>query len=124
MIVEYIWLDINNDLRSKTRVLPSQKIENAIELPIWNYDGSSTGQATGENSEIILKPQVAFPDPFKRGDCLMVLCDTHYYNENNEIVPHASNTRHNAVKILKKHPGLKPMFGLEQEFFLMKDKYL
>ena len=26
-------------------------------LPEWNYDGSSTGQAFGDNSEIVLKPR-------------------------------------------------------------------
>ena len=27
---------------------------NVNQLPVWNYDGSSTGQATGKNSEVLL----------------------------------------------------------------------
>jgi glutamine synthetase len=29
-------------------------ITDASQLPKWNYDGSSTGQAPGEDSEVIL----------------------------------------------------------------------
>jgi hypothetical protein len=29
-------------------------VEDPSELPKWNYDGSSTGQAPGEDSEVIL----------------------------------------------------------------------
>ena len=32
----------------------SQPVEHPSELPKWNYDGSSTGQAPGEDSEVIL----------------------------------------------------------------------
>lgn len=44
---EYVWIGGSGaDLRSKTKTL--DKIPKAPEdLPIWNYDGSSTGQAPG-----------------------------------------------------------------------------
>lgn len=32
----------------------SKPVKHASELPKWNYDGSSTGQAPGEDSEVIL----------------------------------------------------------------------
>jgi hypothetical protein len=32
----------------------SKPVEHPSELPKWNYDGSSTGQAPGEDSEVIL----------------------------------------------------------------------
>ena len=35
------------------------------ELPMWNFDGSSTGQAPGDNSDVYLKPVAVFPDPFR-----------------------------------------------------------
>ena len=67
IIAEYIWLDNESELRSKTRVLYNTHIDfnnvssfNVSTLPIWNYDGSSTYQATTENSEIILKPCAMF----------------------------------------------------------------
>lgn len=44
---EYVWIGgSGSDLRSKTRCL--DKIPKSPEdLPVWNYDGSSTGQAPG-----------------------------------------------------------------------------
>ncbi|KAH1098061.1 hypothetical protein J1N35_014982 [Gossypium stocksii] len=40
-------------------------------LPKWNYDCSSTGQAPGEDSEVILYPQAIFKDPFRRGNNIL-----------------------------------------------------
>lgn len=37
-------------------------------MPIWNFDGSSTGQAPGENSDVYLRPCAVYPDPFRRGN--------------------------------------------------------
>ena len=33
------------------------------ELPLWGFDGSSTRQAEGSNSDCMLKPVAVFPDP-------------------------------------------------------------
>jgi len=52
--VEYIWLGGKDEFRSKTRIL--ENIEELKDVPIWNFDGSSTLQASGEDSEIIIKP--------------------------------------------------------------------
>lgn len=44
---EYVWLGGSmSDLRSKTKTL-SKKVKSVDDLPDWNYDGSSTGQAPG-----------------------------------------------------------------------------
>lgn len=45
---EYVWIGgSGSDLRSKTKTL--EKLPKSIEdLPKWNYDGSSTGQAPGK----------------------------------------------------------------------------
>lgn len=55
VLAEYVWLGGSGiDYRSKTRVL--EGVPASIDdLPIWNYDGSSTGQAPGHNSEVLLK---------------------------------------------------------------------
>ncbi len=123
MLVEYVWVDAFGNPRSKTRVIyekTPEKMED-LNLPYWNYDGSSTGQAGTKSSECILKPQSVFPDPFRGGDCLMVLCDVY----NPDMTPHSTNTRHEAVQRFGLWPNCEPMFGLEQEFFLMKkDKVL
>ena len=44
---------------------------NTTDLKVWNYDGSSTGQADGHNSEVLLKPRAIFNDPFR---ALPLLC--------------------------------------------------
>ena len=115
MIVEYIWLDGDNNPRSKTKVVTNK--EELQNLPIWNYDGSSTGQANGNDSEVLIKPQVRYPDPFRGSYHIMVLCDTY----NPDMTPHKTNTRYSAVKQFLQKPELEPMFGIEQEFFLEKN---
>merc|ERR1712079_602785 len=51
------------------------------ELPIWNYDGSSTYQAEGSNSDTYLHPVKMYPDPFRGGDNILVMCETYKYNK-------------------------------------------
>ncbi|GMJ05034.1 hypothetical protein HRI_004172600 [Hibiscus trionum] len=54
IIAEYVWIGGSGiDMRSKSRTL-SKPVEHPSELPKWNYDGSSTGQAPGDDSEVIL----------------------------------------------------------------------
>jgi len=64
-IAEYVWIGGTGfDLRSKTMCIP--KACNKIEdFPLWNFDGSSTCQATTESSEIVLQPVFFCPDPFR-----------------------------------------------------------
>lgn len=47
------------------------------DLPNWNYDGSSTGQAPGHDSEVYMVPRSIFKDPFRGGDNILVMCDTY-----------------------------------------------
>jgi glutamine synthetase len=109
-IVEYIWLDSQNKTRSKTRVLrPNSKLPFGItDVPDWNYDGSSTGQAGSDgDTEIILKPCMLYKNPFHRtGQHWLVLCDV-------------QNIRKKAVEIFDQLPEEEPWFGLEQEYFIL-----
>ncbi|KAG0169267.1 glutamate--ammonia ligase [Apophysomyces sp. BC1034] len=112
--VEYIWIDGFNQLRSKTRTV-SNVPHSASELPEWNFDGSSTGQAKNHNSDIILRPVAIYADPFRGGDNKLVLCET--YNHNN--TPHATNFRKSCKKTMDTYADSEPWFGIEQEYMLM-----
>merc|ERR1712130_477824 len=77
----YIWIDGTGEgLRSKTKTL--EEYPNSVaDLPIWNYDGSSCYQAEGSNSDTYLHPVKFYPDPFRGGKNIMVMCETYKYNK-------------------------------------------
>jgi glutamine synthetase len=108
---EYIWIDFNGKTRSKTMVRDSSMNSDSLEyLPIWNYDGSSTSQSTGKNTEINLYPIKITPDPF-RTNSFLVLCD----------INREKSTRINAATIFDKYNSFDIWFGLEQEYFILRD---
>ena len=120
IVYEYIWLGGNNELRSKTRVINHKTIEYDYYgqcLPsYWNYDGSSTGQASGKDSEVVLVPQRKIKCPFRKGEYnFLVLCDT--YKPNDE--PLKNNHRVWANQVFDQCLDEEPWFGIEQEYFLM-----
>ena len=61
IIAEYVWIDGTGNLRSKGRTL-KKRITSIDQLPEWNFDGSSTNQAPGHDSDIYLKPVAYYPD--------------------------------------------------------------
>lgn len=118
LIAEYVWIDADKGLRSKARVFHDRKVVNTpAELPDWNFDGSSTGQAPGDDSEVIIKPQAIFPDPFRKNGHIIVLCDC--YTPDGTPIP--TNTRHGANEYFNAALEEEPWFGIEQEYTLFKD---
>ena len=90
---EYIWLDGTKPtsiIRSKTRVVEI-KDNNATlnDFPEWGCDGSSTNQATGDNSDCVLKPVSFVNDPIRKNGNFLVMCEV--FNKNG--TPHETNTR-------------------------------
>ena len=121
-IAEYIWTDINDNFRSKSKTIIIQNIDNFdienIKLyEDWSYDGSSTGEASGNFSEILLKPVSVFLDPFRGDSNVLVLCDT-YDPKTNE--PMKTCHRPLAKALFDKNTEMNPWYGLEQEFFIMQ----
>ena len=111
---EYIWIDADGKTRSKTRTLPATR--NTVgTIPKWNFDGSSTNQAPGEDSEVIVEARAVFRDPFRpnQGN-ILVLCDT----QTPGGAPLPTNTRVEAAETFSKHKDQVPWFGMEQEYTL------
>ena len=124
-VLEYIWLGGNYELRSKIKVHESSKsflcMNDLKNVPAWNYDGSSTSQTTGENSEINLLPVSVFKNPLFESragiESLLVLCETRDVNGQ----PLPTNNRFKANEIFEKCKEDEPWFGLEQEYFILTD---
>jgi glutamine synthetase len=116
-IAEYVWIDALGELRSKSKVVAGKSSVTLEDLPSWNYDGSSTGQAPGEDSEVIIVPRAVFKDPFRGGNHVLVMTDT--YTPQGVAIP--TNTRAPAAAIFETKPEEEPWFGIEQEYTLFKD---
>jgi len=115
----YIWIGgSGEDIRSKTRTLPS-RVTSIKDIPGWNYDGSSTDQAPGNDSEVHLQPVRYWPDPFRRGDNVLVLCECWHPLS---MKPIPSNTRVGARIIFEDEKVAieKPWYGIEQEYTLFE----
>ncbi len=120
---EYLWLDggKTQKLRSKTRILTiSSSDENwnlsLKDIPLWNFDGSSTSQATTEVSDLVLRPVFACVDS-NRENGVLVLCDVLGL----DMIPHETNHRAKLVDEMIKHHATEPVIGFEQEYFMTKD---
>lgn len=115
---EYVWIGgSGEDLRCKTRTL-SGKPKEPKDFPTWNFDGSSTGQAPGNDSEVYLRPVRVFRDPFRRGDNVIVLSECVLPDGKDTPIP--TNTRRAANEKFNKKLELEPWFGIEQEYTLIK----
>ncbi len=127
-IIEYIWIDGDNGLRSKIRCTNTINMD---ELE-WNYDGSSTNQASTSHSEVILKPVKILMNVYENlrfrkdygieninniGVHFLLLC--HCVDNNNLAV---KNNNYLYAKEIFDNPKVKnsiPWFGLEQEYFIV-----
>ena len=110
-IVEYIWIDGTQPtakLRSKAKVLPAD----VFDPPIWGFDGSSTNQAPGEKSDVVLRPVLVTPDPVRGGNNKLALCETLTI----DMEPHPTNTRAACAAAAEKYGSHDTWFGLEQEY--------
>lgn len=123
VVAEYVWIDGSGiTLRSKCKTL-DHKVEKLEDLPEWNYDGSSTYQATTENSEVILKPVAYFRDPFRQGDNVIVLAEGYVWSDGKftSLIPNNTNFRHFAKKVFDapEVAAEEPWYGIEQEYTLL-----
>ena len=105
---EYIWLDgyqPEPSLRSKVKVTEG-------EAPEWSFDGSSTQQAEGGNSDCLLLPVQIYDNP--TADGALVMCQV----QTGEHETHPSNERAAAAEVVTD----EWWFGFEQEYFFTDHK--
>ncbi|KAI9564649.1 hypothetical protein GHT06_008390 [Daphnia sinensis] len=115
VMATYVWIDGTGEyVRAKTRTIDFIP-KTPSELPIWNYDGSSTYQAEGSNSDVYLYPVAIYRDPFCLGNNRLVLCDTYKYNKK----PTESNHRNSCLEAMTAAAEYEPWFGIEQEYTLL-----
>ena len=113
---EYIWLDGTEptaQLRSKTKIIP----DGVTTPPIWGFDGSSTNQATGDQSDCVLQPVFWCPDPLRGGEHILVMAEV---LDAKSLKPHATNTRAACAKTAKKYAKHEMIFGIEQEYTMLR----
>ena len=87
------------------------------DLPIWGFDGSSTNQAPGKNSDCVLKPVFSCPDPVRGGSDVLVMCEVLL----TDMTPHPTNTRAQLCPVAEKFANQAPLFGIEQEYTFFED---
>ena len=115
---EYIWLDGSKPtqgVRSKARVVSLPDNPSPADFPDWSFDGSSTNQADGEDSDCLLKPVGIYADPLRQGNNYLVLCEVF----NPDGTAHATNHRARLRELLATAGDqLDPWLGFEQEYTL------
>jgi glutamine synthetase len=118
--LEYLWLDgcTPTQIRYKTKVV--KDFGKKEEAPVWGFDGSSTEQAEGKNSDCVLKPVRVYPHPSEQNSSI-VLCEVW----NVDDTPHKTNTRRLLEETIVDcdHDNNWPIdewVGFEQEYTLFE----
>jgi len=117
--LEYLWLDGCNptQIRSKTKIVRSFGRKGG-EAPVWGFDGSSTEQAEGKNSDCVLKPVRVYPHPSEQDNSSIVLCEVW----NVDDTPHSTNTRRELEETLQDlESDIDEWVGFEQEYTLYEN---
>ncbi len=130
--VSYVWCsgkDSHHDLRSKDKTLyltaadaakEPQALLDAGVFPEWNFDGSSTEQAKGLDTEILVRPVKAYKNvlPSYAADVkrFIVLCECFLPSGQ----PTKDNYRFLARQVFAEDKtNSKPWYGMEQEMVLV-----
>lgn len=120
-LAEYIWLDGGvpvRQMRSKARIInPKNSAKISLkDFPEWSFDGSSTNQATGHDSDCILKPVNFVNDPIRGEGNYLVMCEV--FNPDGETA-HESNSRAQLREVLDAGADKYDFWaGFEQEYTL------
>lgn len=131
--LDYIWIDGDDvkGIRNKTRYMDLDIIDEIPGhgrnmktmgeilslIPDWSFDGSSTKQADGHHSDLIIRPVRIVKNPLEKFkiNSFIVLCQV----LNADETAHESNTRSQLVKTITKYNQDDMLFGVEQEYTFM-----
>jgi glutamine synthetase len=108
-----VWLDgylPEPNLRSKTKIV-DKKPGSVADLALWGFDGSSTQQAEGKNSDCVLKPVALYPDSTRK-NAYLVMCEVLMPDNK---TPHPSNFRSTVAE------SADLWIGFEQEYFFYEN---
>ncbi|MDB2682940.1 glutamine synthetase beta-grasp domain-containing protein, partial [Alphaproteobacteria bacterium] len=121
-LAEYIWIDGDlptRHLRSKARVVEPAKIKSIDDFPEWSFDGSSTNQAVGSDSDCLLQPCAYITDPIRGEGNFLVMCEV----LNPDGTPHESNSRSQLREVLDAGAAKQnPWMGFEQEYTMFENR--
>ncbi|MGF1544843.1 MAG: glutamine synthetase beta-grasp domain-containing protein [Parvularculaceae bacterium] len=121
-LAEYIWIDgavPTRQLRSKARVVKVGADPAPDDFPEWSFDGSSTAQADGHDSDCILQPVHVVKDPTRSGADFLVMCEV--FAADGAV--HESNSRAQLRAVLDAGAAAHdPWIGFEQEYTLFHNR--
>lgn len=115
---EYLWIDGTEPspiIRSKARVIQSstEKKMSLADFPDWSFDGSSTNQAAGRDSDCMLRPVNFVRDPIRGEGNYLVVCEVFTPDGS----AHPTNSRAKLRKVLEAGGAAhEPWLGFEQEY--------
>ena len=121
LIAEYVWSDLNGNLRSKIKIIQKQYVHSFTKVedfPIWNFDGSSTGQSLTTVSDVIIRPVRLYKNPLINSsfESVLVLCEC----LNKDLSPHETNSRSKCEETSTKFKDYECLFGIEQEYTILE----
>ena len=121
ILLEYVWIDSIGNTRSKIKIINWKTEKITLEdLPEWNFDGSSTGQAEGKDSDVLVRPCAIYSNPFVNYiQGYLVLCDC--LNKDGSV--HPTNNRVRLANTYSKCIGDEPLVGIEQEYVIFEREY-
>ena len=104
---------------SKSRVVSFEGKLTLNNIPDWGFDGSSTYQASGGDSDCLLKPVCIVKNTLKKQRSYVVLCEVF----NADGSPHVTNQRAKLRELISEVGEVTdPYAGFEQEYTFFKGR--
>jgi len=113
-VCEYVWVDSKGETRCKSKTA-TKKPTTADDCLIWMFNGSATGQATTEESDVYLVPRAVFDDPIRGPGNCMIMCEA----VTSTMEPAKGNNRAACSEVMDRYAASDPWIGMEQEYTLM-----